>query len=101
MEQHFCTQTEAIKKLSDVIFNGGNGLLAKTSDIQARVMHLEKIDNAVHEIRADIRVLLMFQAQTETRELERQSYKTDEKWAIGTIIGLSALCLSLLGYLLL
>jgi len=101
MEQHICTQTEAIKKLSEVIFNGGNGLLSKTSDIQARVMHLEKIDNTVHEIRADIRVLLMFQAQTETRESERQNYKTDKKWIIGTLIALSALCLSLLGYIVL
>ena len=101
MIEHECTQANTINQLNNAVFNGGDGLLAKTSDIQARIVTLEKLENTLFEIKTDLRVLLVFQTQIETKESERRNHEKKEQWIIGTLIALLGLCVSLLGYIIL
>ena len=91
-----CTHEDAIKRLTDVIFNGGNGVLAKVATIEERLARLDKIEKSIDTVAADIRVLLLFQAQSETVASEGKLRKNDRRWLVGTLIAALSIVVSIL-----
>ena len=104
--EHKCSKTKEIDKLTSAIFgNGKKGLITIT---QGLVDKIEYVTQTTESINADIKVLLQFQTQVETREVERhdfnlelekvkESNKKDRKWRTGLII---STILSLIGVII-
>ena len=73
--------------------NGRAGLIETTARILERLDNVEEQGNA---IRADVKVLLAFQVQEQSRSECRNTAKSDKKWMFTSIIALAGLLISLI-----
>lgn len=88
-----CESAKQIERLEHAIYgNGKPGLLTRISNI-------ENMNDDIKSMQADVKVLLMFQAQTLTRDEVIKEYKETHRWLVGTLIGLCALFVSAIVYL--
>lgn len=75
--------------LNKAIFgNGRAGLLETTAKINEKVDNMEGVIDA---IRADVKVLVLYQSQSEACSTHRNSAKADKKWIFTTIIAVIGL----------
>jgi hypothetical protein len=104
-----CTKKEEIETIKKVLYgNGKKGLVAMTGNLYDKVNDLGK---SISEMQADVKVLVQFQTQIETKEKQSalheqkiERIKRDEmvnkRWRIGltisTILGMLAIIVSLL-----
>jgi len=104
-----CSKKEEIETIKKVLYgNGKKGLVAMTGNLYDKVSDLGK---SINEMQADVKVLVQFQTQIETREQQSvlhekkiEQLKRDEmvnkRWRIGltitTILGMLAIIVSLL-----
>ena len=104
--QECSKEIETIKKV--LYGNGKKGLVAMTGNLYDKVSNLGK---SINEMQADVKVLVQFQTQIETKEQQSvlhekkiEQLKRDEmvnkRWRIGltitTILGMLAIIVSLL-----
>jgi hypothetical protein len=99
---HHCNKEHEIEQINSkldklgkvVLGNGSQGLVTITSNLAERI---EAVIENVDTIKADVKVLLQFQVQTETKEQERikhqeqvQQWKeernTNYRWRVGLTI---------------
>lgn len=73
--------------------NGRAGLIETTARILERIDNLEEQSKA---IRADVKVLLAFQVQEQSKQATRTTAKADKKWMFTSIIALAGLIVSLI-----
>ncbi len=73
--------------------NGRAGLIETTGRILERLDNLEKQSEA---IRADVKVLLAFQVQEQSKQASRSTAKADKKWIFTSILALVGLIISLI-----
>jgi len=104
-----CSKKEEIETIKKVLYgNGKKGLVAMTGNLYDKVSDLGK---SINEMQADVKVLVQFQTQIETKEQQSvlhekkiEQLKRDEmvnkRWRIGltitTILGMLAIIVSLL-----
>ncbi|HSH50691.1 MAG TPA: hypothetical protein VK982_03110, partial [Bacteroidales bacterium] len=104
-----CSKKEEIETIKKVLYgNGKKGLVAMTGNLYDKVNDLGK---SISEMQADVKVLVQFQTQIETKEKQSalheqkiERIKRDEmvnkRWRIGltisTILGMLAIIVSLL-----
>lgn len=104
-----CSKKEEIETIKKVLYgNGKKGLVAMTGNLYDKVNDLGK---SINEMQADVKVLVQFQTQIETKEQQSvlhekkiEQLKRDEmvnkRWRIGltisTILGMLAIIVSLL-----
>ena len=104
-----CSKKEEIETIKKVLYgNGKKGLVAMTGNLYDKVNDLGK---SINEMQADVKVLVQFQTQVETKEQQSvlhekkiEQLKRDEmvnkRWRIGltitTILGMLAIIVSLL-----
>jgi hypothetical protein len=104
-----CSKKEEIETIKKVLYgNGKKGLVAMTGNLYDKVNDLGR---SINEMQADVKVLVQFQTQIETKEQQSvlhekkiEQLKRDEmvnkRWRIGltitTILGMLAIIVSLL-----
>lgn len=103
-----CSKTKEIDKTTSTIFgNGKKGLVSITERLVEQLGYLTK---TIDSVKTDVKVLLHFQTQVETREKDRIYYEVqlatmknqhlyNKRWRIGlvitTIISISGLLIKL------
>ena len=89
-----CKYENEIKMMQKALYgNGRAGLVETTGRILERIDNLEKQSEA---IRADVKVLLAFQVQEQSKQATRSTAKADKKWMFTSIIALAGLIISLI-----
>ncbi len=89
-----CKYENEIKMMQKALYgNGRAGLIETTARIMERLDNLEEQSNA---IRADVKVLLAFQVQEQSKQASRSTAKADKKWMFTSIIALAGLIISLI-----
>ena len=89
-----CKYENEIKMMQKALYgNGRAGLVETTGRILQRIDNLEKQSEA---IRADVKVLLAFQVQEQSKQASRNTVKADKKWMFTSIIALAGLVISLI-----
>lgn len=89
-----CKYENEIKMMQKALYgNGRAGLVETTARILERLDNLEEQSNA---IRADVKVLLAFQVQEQSKQASRNTVKADKKWMFTSIIALAGLVISLI-----
>jgi len=89
-----CKYENEIKMMQKALYgNGRAGLVETTARILERIDNLEKQSNA---IRADVKVLLAFQVQEQSKQATRNTAKADKKWMFTSFIALAGLIISLI-----
>ena len=73
--------------------NGRAGLIETTARILERLDNMEEQSKA---IRADVKVLLAFQVQEQSKQASRSTAKADKKWMFTSIVALAGLIISLI-----
>ncbi len=108
-----CSKEKDIEALKNAVFNKGEkGLIAMTSNLYDKVNDLSV---SMNEIKTDVKDLLRFQQQTETKEQQNEKHEIkiekikkeemiNKRWRIGltisTILGMLAIIVSLITIIL-
>lgn len=88
-----CKNESEIKMMQKALYgNGRAGLVETTGRILERLDNMEEQGKA---IRADVKVLLAFQVQEQSRQASRTTVKADKKWMFTSILALVGLIISL------
>ena len=89
-----CKHENDIKMMQKALYgNGRAGLIETTARIMERLDNLEEQSNA---IRADVKVLLAFQVQEQSKQATRNTAKADKKWMFTSIVALAGLIISMI-----
>lgn len=89
-----CKNENEIKMMQKALYgNGRAGLIETTARILERLDNVEEQSKA---IRADVKVLLAFQVQEQSKQASRSTAKADKKWIFTSIIALAGLIISLI-----
>ena len=89
-----CKYENEIKMMQKALYgNGRAGLVETTARILERIDNLEEQSNA---IRADVKVLLAFQVQEQSKQASRTTVKADKKWMFTSVVALAGLIISLI-----
>ena len=89
-----CGKEREITMMNKAIFGNGRAGLVETTARMSEKM--DSIENSMKAVRADVKVLLMFQTQMETNSISRSQLKTDKKWIFTSLIAITGLIFSLL-----
>ena len=92
---HRCTQAASIKRTHDELF--GNGKKGVRDVVNSLSQQMESIAKSIETTQADVKVLLQFQTQVETKEVERGKHKDEmatlkevlnskQRWLVGLIV---------------
>jgi hypothetical protein len=111
-ETHTCSQVENLKRIADqgrelhhaINGNGKKGIREIVSNLSEKMETVIKDNEA---IKADLKVLVQFQTQVETKEEEREKHKNEivaikktssgrNRWLIGLIISTSLTLMGLI-----
>ena len=89
-----CKNENEIKMMQKALYgNGRAGLIETTARILERLDNMEEQSKA---IRADVKVLLAFQVQEQSKQASRSTAKADKKWMFTSIVALAGLIISLI-----
>jgi hypothetical protein len=89
-----CKYESEIKMMQKALYgNGRAGLVETTGRILERLDNMEEQSKA---IRADVKVLLAFQVQEQSKQATRNTAKADKKWMFTSILALAGLIISLI-----
>ena len=89
-----CKYENEIKMMQKALYgNGRAGLVETTARILERLDNMEEQSKA---IRADVKVLLAFQVQEQSKQASRNTAKADKKWMFTSFIALAGLIISLI-----
>ena len=89
-----CRNESEIEMMQKALYGTGRaGLIETTGRILERLDNMEEQSKA---IRADVKVLLAFQVQEQSRQASRTTVKADKKWMFTSIIALAGLIISLI-----
>jgi len=108
-----CSKKEEIETIKKVLYgNGKKGLVAMTGNLYDKV---DDLAVSMNEIKTDVKDLLRFQQQTETKEQQNEKHEIkiekikkeemiNKRWRIGltisTILGMLAIIVSLITIIL-
>ena len=89
-----CKYENEIKMMQKALYgNSRAGLIETTARIMERLDDMEEQSKA---IRADVKVLLAFQVQEQSKQATRTTAKADKKWMFTSFIALAGLIISLI-----
>jgi hypothetical protein len=89
-----CNYENDIKMMQKTLYGNSRAGLVETT---ARI--LERLDNVEEQskaIRADVKVLLAFQVQEQSKQATRNTAKADKKWMFTSFIALAGLIISMI-----